>query len=57
MPAEGTEGDQYIAMRMPLALQYQMEIGVIEIANLSDFTQAQAGTRMGLIDRGQEFSA
>ena len=29
-------------MRMPLALQNQMKIGVIEIADLSDFTQAQA---------------
>jgi hypothetical protein len=38
--------------RMPLALQNQMKIGVIEIADLGDFTQAKAGTRMCLIDRG-----
>jgi hypothetical protein len=42
---------------MPLALQDEMKIGVIEITDLGDFTQAQAGTHVGLIDRGQEFSA
>ncbi len=40
VPTEGAEGDQYITMRMPLALQDKMKIGVIEIANLGDFTQA-----------------
>ncbi len=44
-------------MWMPLALQDEMEIGVIEIADLGDFTQAQAGTGVSLIDCGQELSA
>jgi hypothetical protein len=35
---EGAERDQDIAMRMPLALQDQMEISVIKIADLSNFT-------------------
>ncbi len=56
MPAKGAQRDQYITMWVPLALQDQMKLGVIEIANLGDFTQAQAGTCVSLIDRCQEFS-
>ena len=57
VPAEGAERDQDIAMRMPLALQAEMKIGVIEIADLGNFTQAQAGTRMRFLDCDQKFYA